>query len=262
METALNTPVLTTEGGDPPGAAPGSKIYTAIEIAKLCGYTSDRWTRDRRAELEKLLLNCRNGSALVSALKTPDGKRYTEFALEQLRAFQRATSTGVPVLKDGVPVLVKGRARLEVVERQMTAPQYGEVLRQKFGKPSDSEGLRAEDDPEDPGGTEVEIEAELVDDDPDLLSVQIDWVPPVAGTQTVELMDNNGAIASATAATLKGFRAKMIQEMAKLGEQDGALMAQAYSLGAQRSLNQGLTDMASITEAEEPTVARKTTKRR
>lgn len=261
MTVTLET--LSSELGTANVFRPEFETYTALKIAKLCGYGSDKWTRNQRSQLEGMLLNCRNGKELVEALKTPDGKQYSHFAFSLIQELQRATSTAVPVLKDGQPVLDKsGKAKLEVVQRQMRPDQFQKILLERFGEPSEDEGLEAEVYPEFraevPGGTEEEY----LEEDPDLVSTSIVWQPRQT-SEVIQLADSNAGIVADTKKSVDGFESHITKRFEQMGERMGAIAVQNFTLGFQRQVNQGLNDLNGIQEVEEPAkVARRTTKKK
>lgn len=221
--------------------------YTATEVARLCGYTTDKWTRNQRQTLEEIFKQCRGGDRLIAALKSPTGK-YTSFALQQIQELQRHTSTGVPKLQNGKIVMRGGKAELVCRDRQMTLAQYTEQLIKKYG-----ESERPEQTPE----------QELIETDPDRTSTAIVWAEQKPGTAAIEVLDNNNEIVTDTRNTLQGFRQRIFAQFHNLGQQDGAIAIQNYQIGMQQSINQGIADAATIAEAETPKrVGRSTQKKK
>ena len=243
------------EPGTPPGVEPG---ISALEIARLCGYSSDRWTRDRRAELEEVFRCCINGAELIAKLKAAG--KYSQWALEQIQALQKATSTAVPIVKNGALVMVKGRAKLQPVERQMTLNQYAEVLYAKYGKLSSDSASSPEQDPETPEGA---IDAELVEEDPEQISTRLEFNTSDKTAEVALVLDDNAAIAAATFGGLASLRLAVRAQFGQMGEEMGAEAMQALSLGFQRSVNQGASDLnGSNQPAQPPKTTRKATRKK
>jgi hypothetical protein len=232
---------------------------SAVEIARLCGYSSDRWTRDRRAELEEIFRHCIGGKALVAQLKTSSGK-YTEWALEQIQALQKATSTAVPLSKNGAVVMVKGKAKLIPVERQMTLGQYTEALYQKYGKLLLEEDSNSEQDPETPGGA---LDAELIEEDPELISTRLVFQSQEKTAELAQVQDDTAAIAADTYGGLSSLRSSLVRRFGQMGAEIGAEAMQALSLEFQKTVNQGAVDLHdSNAPAEAPKTTRKATKKK
>jgi len=232
---------------------------SALEIARLCGYSSDRWTRDRRAELEEIFRHCVSGKTLIAQLKTSSGK-YTEWALEQIQALQKATSTAVPLSKNGAVVMVKGRAKLTSVERQMTLNQYADLLYKKYGKLLLEEDSNPEQDPETPGGT---VDAELVEEDPELISTRLVFESQEKTAELAQIQDDTAAIAADTYGGLSSLKSSLVRRFGQMGAEMGAEAMQALSLEFQKTINQGAMDLhASNSPTEAPKTTRKATKKK
>lgn len=229
---------------------------SALEIAKLSGYTSDRWTRDERSEIESILRQCRNGSTLVEMLKAADGKRYSGFAYQMIRLKQRLSSTSIPVFKDGKLQKDKsGKSKLQKIERQMLPDQFAELIVEKLGAADDSE----DDDPD--------LEAELLPErepelDPERTSTSIVWQHDETSLGT-QLADNNGAIASDTRRTVQGFLSHVEAQFGALGQEAGGVAVQAFLTNFQEQVNQGLSDASQIANpSQAPKTARRSTRKK
>lgn len=232
---------------------------SAIEIAKLSGYVSDRWTRDERAEIEAIFRKCRNGGDLIEALKAPDGRRYSGFAYQMIRLKQNLTSTNIPVVRNGsVATDRTGRAKTRKVERQMLLSDFSALIVQKLGSAEDSDYSDPDADPD----WEPEL---FLESDPEKVSTAIVW-SPVEAISAAPILDASAEIAGDTKSSIAGFKSRILQSFGAMGEQLGAEAVQEFQLNFQRQINQGLADAASVTDAqpgeEKPTKARRTTKKK
>lgn len=262
-----------TEGGQYPGHdRPQERVWTGLELAKHCGYSDARWTRRQRADLEEMLLKCKNGKELVAKLKTEDD-RYTDFAFQLITEKQRLTGTAVPVLKDGKPVLDKsGKAKLQNIERKMLPWKYEELLVAKYGKASEEELLEA-DSPggqgaDSPGGSEevdeVEaIEGELLEEDPEMVSTAIVFETKDRSSEIEEIQANTLAIVEQTRSTFQSFRQNLLKSFEEQGRRDALTAMQAYNRAAQEVMNQNLSDLSESGSPEEkPKTTRRTTRKK
>jgi len=257
------------EGGQHPGhVRPQERTWTGLELAKVCGYSDARWTRRQRADLEELLLKCRNGRELVAQLKTEDD-RYTSFALELIAEKQRLTGTAVPIVRDGKPVLDKtGKAKLQTVDRKMMPWEYEQLLIDRYGKATEEELSEADmsggQGADSPGGSEeVEaIEGELLEEDPEKVSTAIIFEPQDRSSEIEEIRANTLAIVEQTRSTFQSFRQNLLKSFEEQGRRDAIAAMQAYNLAAQEVMNQNLSDIAESDSQEKPKTARRTTRKK
>lgn len=225
---------------------------SAVEIAKLCGQTSDRWTRNQRGKIESILKRCRNGSALVESLKASGGKAYSGSAYQLIALMQRYTSTEAPVLRGGKVVLSRnGIARTQQIERKLLPRQFEELIVSRLGAATDFDEFVPDADPElDPESTEF-VEAEFCDEDPEKVSSALVFQDknPRHAMQHSAVLDDSAAIAQDTGETLANTTKFVSQKFEELGKLLGATAVQAMNLGFQDSVNQGVTDLVnSVTE--------------
>ncbi len=247
-------PVIQTEyqfeGGIPGGTLPGK--YQALDVAKLHGNTSDKWTRKVRAELEEMLQDCPGGEVLSKLLKGTNGL-YTDFALHLIGEKQRLTSIKAVVLDtEGKPVMDKsGVAKTVSQSRQMTPDQFKADLIQCYGKyftASDTvEAFRAEF----PGGTAGTAEY-YPNPEPIEAEVVSDIVLPTVHNNALDVNDAAIDTADATRGMLAGYIQQFLGSAKPLGEVVAAQFQQQFQQGLNAGLASGFANVGGLVPTAQP----------
>ncbi len=254
MITAVNTKLiepLLALGLDPEDNAERS----ALEIAKLSGMSSDRWTRDERAKIEAIFKECLNGKELIESLKSANGKGYSGFAYQMIRLQQRFTSATVPALKaNRVQLDRTGKAKTERCDRKMLADEFAQLIISKLGSVEDSDEFDPGADP----GADPDLYPEI---DPEMTSTLVLWNHADSDTAML-IADDNGEIASDTRRSVATFRDSLLAQFDNFGRELGVEAVQRVQLSFQEEMQQGLADLGKVAPTSEAKTTRRTSKKK
>jgi hypothetical protein len=224
--------------------SPGASEMTAGEIAKLLG-RSDKWVRDQRAVLEWIYY------WQTEALKTSDGRRYTEFAFIEIAKLQASVGSGVPLVKDGkLQTDRKGKAKIKRQSPPTTLADYSEKIWQEWEV---EPNLTPFSEAESPTEVQAEVLGEEVEQGAIATTSTVLIFPQIVPDAQVQNAEGIDQLAHDLGASLQGLQAFATHLGSNIGENLG--FGQAIVAGIQRDANRAMQAFAQSSSSAQPQTA-------